>query len=619
MNNIAQLRDTINAAYRAVWYFRRDTWFYGYRWLEIVLQHLELDLQENEAILNAVTLIRGAVVKEDMMLAADYLERALLPELLSVQAGLLADAGEPTADNLIFEHNLRALSERYLDIVNRVVGEDLVKVCLDDIRTDRHLSADQTERINECRKKILEQGYSVEWTASGDLTVGLQGRYLSGNNTPVYDAMQWAVSETTDENGFFRETQTALLYRVQALRELFPERKVTVAVRDDALFFLLMCSLPLAELFYDGGILFISAEDEKAEPKQPSLGRGTSPKRVSIIIPCYNALLYLERCLNSVLNQTIGLDRLEIICVDDASTDDTLQVLREVQARVPRSMKVIACKENGRQGRARNIGIRHATAEYVMFLDADDWLDASTCEEMLAVAEQTNVELVAGGFQRETVDGHILKTEGYSGEAFVAHYVKTTEDRKTLMQHGLHSNVVCKLYRREIFDRYDLFFPEGITYEDNFFGPLLRYVIESYYILEKPFYHWIYNPSSTSADRNSPHHFDRLIVEEMKLRELEKRGFTNGDFADDIQRDFCQKYYLNSLHIFFTRFDTPPYEKLDEACEGLRKRYPDLPKSEYYKGQNSLMRSLIDIAYGESVSHAEWDYMMQQYVDIVSQ
>ena len=95
-------------------------------------------------------------------------------------------------------------------------------------------------------------------------------------------------------------------------------------------------------------------------------------RKISIIIPCYNAQQYLDRCLLSLVNQTIDLDKLEIICVNDASTDGTWDKLCSWESRYPENFLLVDCEKNGKLGRARNIGLSYATGDYIAFLDADD-------------------------------------------------------------------------------------------------------------------------------------------------------------------------------------------------------------------------------------------------------
>lgn len=114
--------------------------------------------------------------------------------------------------------------------------------------------------------------------------------------------------------------------------------------------------------------------------------------KVSIIIPVYNVEDYLEKALSSACNQT--LKDIEIICIDDCSTDSSLKILEDFAQKDSR-IKIIQLKENYNQGYARNIGISEAQGEYLMFLDSDDWLAENACEKAYKHINSCNVDIVS--------------------------------------------------------------------------------------------------------------------------------------------------------------------------------------------------------------------------------
>ena len=115
--------------------------------------------------------------------------------------------------------------------------------------------------------------------------------------------------------------------------------------------------------------------------------------KVSVIIPVYNAKNYLERCLDSVCNQK--LTDIEIVCVNDASTDNSIDILNEY-AKKYSNLKVIDYSENGGESKARNIGIENATGEYFAFVDNDDTIDFDFYEKLYVKAKETNADIVKG-------------------------------------------------------------------------------------------------------------------------------------------------------------------------------------------------------------------------------
>ena len=100
--------------------------------------------------------------------------------------------------------------------------------------------------------------------------------------------------------------------------------------------------------------------------------------RVSVIVPVYNVEKYLKQCLDSLINQT--LEDIEIICVNDGSTDSSLNILEEYQNKDNR-IKIIS-QENKGVSAARNLGLKNAKGEYLLFIYADDWVELNALEEL---------------------------------------------------------------------------------------------------------------------------------------------------------------------------------------------------------------------------------------------
>lgn len=118
---------------------------------------------------------------------------------------------------------------------------------------------------------------------------------------------------------------------------------------------------------------------------------------ISVIVPVYNAEAYLPRCMESILNQTYR--DLQVICVNDGSTDGSGGMLEELARRDGR-VKVL-CRKNSGLSASRNAGLELAEGEYVMFVDADDWLDGHACADALEAMERRNADIVFWSYARE--------------------------------------------------------------------------------------------------------------------------------------------------------------------------------------------------------------------------
>lgn len=205
---------------------------------------------------------------------------------------------------------------------------------------------------------------------------------------------------------------------------------------------------------------------------------------VSVIIACYNVSQFIDKCLDSVIRQT--LKEIEIICIDDGSKDDTLQILRQYEALDAR-IKVIA-QENQKQGAARNRGLDIARGEFIAFLDADDWFDLDYLELLVNAANKYNVNIAAATATRDyknKIKYHLrLKEEKvYKGASDI---IAALENN--LITHS-------KIYR--FAPICDLRFEEQVFYEDAPYTIKAIYQSDSLVTVPDAHYHYFSNPKST--------------------------------------------------------------------------------------------------------------------------
>ena len=209
--------------------------------------------------------------------------------------------------------------------------------------------------------------------------------------------------------------------------------------------------------------------------------------KVSVIIPVYNVEHYIDRCLKSVIEQT--LEDIEIIIVNDGSTDSSKMIIEryvnEYQNRI-----IYLEKENGGLSSARNFAMPYAKGEYIAFLDSDDYIEKDMYEQMYNKAIKENADLVECDFIWEYPD----KKKYDIGKEY-------TNKKEAIEK----ARVVAwnKLYRREIIEKHNLKFPEGLRYEDvEFFYKLVPF-IEKISFVRKCFVHYIQRQNSIANTQNS--------------------------------------------------------------------------------------------------------------------
>lgn len=132
---------------------------------------------------------------------------------------------------------------------------------------------------------------------------------------------------------------------------------------------------------------------------------------VTIIVPVYNVSAYVGDCLSSIVNQTYG--NIEVLCIDDRGTDDSMVIVRRY-AQGDKRIKIIQNERNIGLGATRNVGICHASGDYLFFLDSDDYISADAIEKFVMAAEISEADIIYGGsqafaFEENCVDKHCLQ------------------------------------------------------------------------------------------------------------------------------------------------------------------------------------------------------------------
>ncbi len=180
---------------------------------------------------------------------------------------------------------------------------------------------------------------------------------------------------------------------------------------------------------------------------------------VSVIVAAYNAMPYLTRCITSVCEQSIGQDELEIIVVDDGSTDGTAEELELLTNQHPGLLRVFRQENSGGPSAPRNLGLDHASGRFVFFLDADDYLGPEALERMVAMAEKNSTDVVLG------------KMVGVGGRAAPTSMFRRDQPRTDVFSSRVYWTLnPMKLFRRELLERHRLRFSTDLSIgEDQLF------------------------------------------------------------------------------------------------------------------------------------------------------
>ena len=248
---------------------------------------------------------------------------------------------------------------------------------------------------------------------------------------------------------------------------------------------------------------------------------------LSVIIPAYNVEKYIERCINSVLNQY--LKNIEIIVIDDGSKDKT----SDICLKMSENNKSIIYKkvQNSGCSAARNLGISMAKGKYIAFLDSDDWVDSDMYVNMVEEAEKHQADIVICGFKKLDENKNLLSTVKIPKRSTKNDYIDCTTE--------WFASPCNKIYKKDLLEKNNIRFLLNIyTGEDMFFNFMSFFYSENIISVDKPFYNYFMNQNSVS--NNYKNRTDIYIV----LRELISFYKRNEAYEENINKvRACFKYH----------------------------------------------------------------------------
>lgn len=341
------------------------------------------------------------------------------------------------------------------------------------------------------------------------------------------------------------------------------------------------------------------------------MAKKKSPK-ISIITPVYNADLYLEECLNSLVNQT--LEDIEIICVNDNSKDKSLKILQNF-AKKDKRIKIINFDETSGQSRARNVALESVSGEYIGFVDADDFVDLDMFEKMYKKAQNADMVMC----QAKVFDDKVktYKDDAYFAlECFDDKFAEkpfTHEDTVDFITE-INVSVWNKIYRTEFLKKLGVNFQEGFIYED------LPYFYEVYtqakkvVLLKEFLYSYRINNQNSTMTRTDKNVKDRVdmasltydILKKQKYFEKIKSTLLNTIIHDLFYRCLIinsryQKEYFFRMQKFFKTLDTTDIDDTliksryyPHFCEIKKRSYDEIIK--YFFNQETLGSAYVEHA-----------------------
>ena len=223
-------------------------------------------------------------------------------------------------------------------------------------------------------------------------------------------------------------------------------------------------------------------------------------KALSFIIPLYNSAKWLRKCLDSVLEQDIPLEQMEVICVNDGSPDDAAAIAREYKKEYPNTIVVLEQENQGPSG-ARNNGMRHATGKYLCFVDPDDYVEPNVYGKLVQQMEDDNLDMLR--FNYQIVDEDYKPVEKREFEKRFDYSPKLMSGAEFLATRlDIACNIWRYMYRREIITKNEIWCFTGDYYDDTPWLPLVLMQAERMNICDTVVYDYLERADSLVKTKN---------------------------------------------------------------------------------------------------------------------
>lgn len=310
--------------------------------------------------------------------------------------------------------------------------------------------------------------------------------------------------------------------------------------------------------------------------------------KLSIIVPVFNMAAdgKLNFCLDSLVNQTIS--DYEIIAVDDCSTDNSMDILREYADKYGENayqegknkfvFRAIHSPVNKHQGGAKNIGIREAQGEWIGFIDSDDWITPDFYARLIGRAEETGADVVGCDFC--LVDHHTYEaTQGCHNNYPHQSGVLDHEKRKSLVLD--EGSLVIKIFKRQFILDHELFFPEDIFYEDNAVGKSYVILNQHFEYIDEPLYYYYQHGTSTVHTISERRCQDRVDAAKLMIEQAKKFGYFE-EFYAELEYSFTRLHYINTLFTYMVGVRPLRLSYIEKLGKEIREYFPNFQNNPYY-------------------------------------
>ncbi|NLM74445.1 MAG: glycosyltransferase [Clostridiaceae bacterium] len=330
--------------------------------------------------------------------------------------------------------------------------------------------------------------------------------------------------------------------------------------------------------------------------------------KVSVIVPVYNAGRYLRDCLDTIISQS--LEDIEIICVNDGSTDDSTEILAQYQGKDSR-IRVIT-QENKGGGNARNAGLDVARGEYLSFLDADDYFEKEMLKLASEQADETSADVVLfDAYTFNCVTGQTGEPSWILEQQFIPpqKVFSKTDIPETILQ----LSACCvwnKLYRRKMIQRENIRFQQLASADDTYFSVMALILAQRVTVLNKRLMYYRLNNATGQQSGRTKNPLNQYIAFKTIKEALEQRNL-----YDMLERTFTNRAAGNTLVNLEAMGTGSSFELLYEytRTEIFRNFKFDQREKEYFYNPNFYERLQM------IKKHTAAEYLFQEYEKLRNQ
>lgn len=330
--------------------------------------------------------------------------------------------------------------------------------------------------------------------------------------------------------------------------------------------------------------------------------------KISVIIPCYNVEKQIESCLDSILRQKIESAEFEIICVDDASIDSTVEVLKQYEQKYPEQIMLILLEENGKQGRARNIALEYATGNYITYVDSDDCIAEGMLEDLYLNIKKYSCDIAECGYQKiANLQDMVRNLDNADASIEVLDMQDIAVRKRYVLEHGWETHVWGRLYTKKFLIENNIYFPESIFMEDVYFYELCLFYMKNCVRLSRPYYGYVINQNGTMfSEKIIDYYMDTPIVQNITT----KFGKENKLF-DTYYPEFQMLHFTKAFAepVFRMRNDERffSFENIQSLKQSLYGFFPDIMKNVYLCNDRTeemeFLRVVLEMDYTEEGFH----------------